>query len=130
VDNFHTAYVLDSLDDFVKLAGGEDARPALDRGFRYYEENFFEGDVPKYFQDSLYPVDIHCVSQSIITMVRFGRVEKARRVAEWALANMWNEEGYFYYRKNRFWTNRNDYVRWSQAWMMLALALLLKSVPK
>jgi len=35
---------------------------------------------------------------------------------------MRSSEGYFYYQRHRFHTNRIPYMRWSQAWMMYALA--------
>ena len=38
---------------------------------------------------------------------------------------MWDERGFFYYRVLRFGTIRTSYMRWSQAWMLLALATLL-----
>jgi hypothetical protein len=37
---------------------------------------------------------------------------------------MWDEAGYFYYRKHQVMTIRTPYMRWSQAWMTLALATL------
>jgi hypothetical protein len=42
------------------------------------------------------------------------------------MANMWDERGYFYYRVLRFLTIRISYMRWSQAWMLLALTTLLE----
>ena len=42
---------------------------------------------------------------------------------------MWDERGFFYYRVLRFGTIRTSYMRWSQAWMLLALATLLESIP-
>jgi len=38
---------------------------------------------------------------------------------------MWDERGFFYYRVLRLGTIKTSYMRWSQAWMMLALATLL-----
>ena len=36
---------------------------------------------------------------------------------------MWDDRrNYFYYQKTRWYTNRIDYMRWSQAWMFYALA--------
>jgi hypothetical protein len=39
--------------------------------------------------------------------------------------HMWDERGYFYYQKHRYWTNRIPYLRWGQAWMLLALATMM-----
>jgi len=38
---------------------------------------------------------------------------------------MWDERGFFYYRVLRFCTIRTPYMRWAQAWMLLAMATLL-----
>jgi hypothetical protein len=38
---------------------------------------------------------------------------------------MWDSRGFFYYRVLRSCTIRTSYMRWSQAWMLLALATLL-----
>lgn len=46
-------------------------------------------------------------------------------IADWTINNMQDEEGFFYYRKNKFYINKIPYMRWSQAWMMLALSNLL-----
>jgi hypothetical protein len=48
----------------------------------------------------------------------------ARKIAGWAIANMQDEKGYFYYQKGRWITNKIPYIRWSQAWMFYALSLL------
>ena len=75
--------------------------------------------------------DVHCVAQSIITLLAFREpgndyAALARSVFDWAMQHMWDERGFFYYQVNRGWTNRTPYMRWSQAWMALALATLLE----
>jgi len=35
--------------------------------------------------------------------------------------HMWDERGFFYYRCLRLATIRTSYMRWTQAWMLLAL---------
>ena len=49
----------------------------------------------------------------------------AKKIAQWAIENMQDKEGYFYYQKTKWYTNRISYIRWSQAWMFYGLALLL-----
>jgi hypothetical protein len=39
--------------------------------------------------------------------------------------HMWNDRGYFYYRVLRSGTIRTPYMRWSLAWMCLAMSTLL-----
>ncbi len=38
----------------------------------------------------------------------------------------WNEKGYLYYRVLRVCAIRTSYMRWSQAWMLLALSTVLE----
>jgi hypothetical protein len=37
------------------------------------------------------------------------------------LKNLYSSQGFFYFRKGRFLTNRIPYMRWSQAWAFHAL---------
>ena len=49
-------------------------------------------------------------------------MELARRVAAWALRELFDPRGFFYYQKRRLRTVRTPYMRWSQAWMAYGLA--------
>jgi hypothetical protein len=49
----------------------------------------------------------------------------ARLVFRWAMNHMWDKRGFFSYRVLRLCTIRTSYMRWSQAWMLLALSSLL-----
>jgi hypothetical protein len=49
----------------------------------------------------------------------------ARKIAKWAIENIQDKNGYFYYQKTRFYTNKISYIRWSQAWMFYALSLYI-----
>ena len=46
---------------------------------------------------------------------------------EWTIENMQDERGFFYFQKNRTFTSRIPYMRWSQAWMFYAMTFYLKS---
>ena len=78
------------------------------KGFGFYREHFFTArGVPKYFHDRTYPIDIHCVAQSLITLAAFrgldpGAEPLAQSVLAWAMEHMWDERGFFYYRVLRF----------------------------
>jgi hypothetical protein len=90
---------------------------------------------PKYFHDRLYPIDIHCTAQGIITCLKLEKfdsrsISTALKIAEWAITNMQDETGFFYYQKTRWLTNRIPYMRWSQAWMFVALSLLMNRLPE
>lgn len=126
IDNFHTGYILDCLDEYCTMTRDDVARRQLEKGVNYYVNTFFYDDcIPKYYSNSVYPVDSTAAAQSILTLARFGYVEKAWNVALWMIQNMQDESGYFYYQKHRLFTNKIPYMRWSNAWMYAAMSYIL-----
>jgi hypothetical protein len=131
IDNFHTGYNLSALQSISRDLQTTEFESCIRRGFEFYRSHFFREDgAVKYFHDKTYPLDTHCVSQSIITLVEFkdfdpGNVPLACSVFRWCMDNMWDDRGFFYYRILRFCTIRTSYMRWTQVWMFLALATLL-----
>jgi hypothetical protein len=131
VDNFHTGYNLGGLRVLSEDLGATEFDSCIRSGFKFYREHFFREDgAVRYFHDETYPIDIHCVAQSILTLLMFkdldaSNVELARSVCRWAMEHMWDERGFFYYRVLRSCTIRTSYMRWSQAWMLFALSTLL-----
>lgn len=131
-DNFHTGFNLCALHGLALHADIEEVPGSLEKGLAYYRKHFFRSDgAPRYYHDRTYPIDIHSVAQAIITLVQLRGMdrqglEQADRVARWAMRHLWDERGYFYYQQGRL-TNRISYMRWSQAWMLLALASLLEA---
>jgi mannose/cellobiose epimerase-like protein (N-acyl-D-glucosamine 2-epimerase family) len=133
VDNFHTGYNLCALRSIGRNAGTSEFDTHVRRGFDFYRKYFFTYDgAPKYFNDRTYPIDIHCVAQSIITLHELkdlgrGNADLAQAVYAWAMNHLWDENGYFYYQALPFYKNKISYMRWSQAWMLLALSALMGS---
>jgi hypothetical protein len=119
IDNFHTGFNLLALKEtgwFPEAAA---------RGFAYWDRTFWTKDfAPRYYHDRDYPLDIHCCATGILTYLAFGETEKAERVARWAVENLWDGRGFFWYQRARWFTNRICYMRWAQAWMYYALAKL------
>jgi hypothetical protein len=129
VDNFHTGYILDCLDEYVECSADRSLTPAIELGLRYYIKHFVtDNGVPKYYDVSLYPVDSTAAAQAILTLTRFGRTQEAVAVAVWMLKNMFSREGYFYYQNWRHTRIRIPYMRWSNAWMFVALSYLLRKM--
>jgi hypothetical protein len=131
IDNFHTGYNLMALKGLKKYAKTDEFDVVIRKGFDFYCQHFFRKDgAPKYFHNRVYPIDSHCLAQSIITLealkgLNTGAHEVALAALGWGLKNMWSSQGYFYYQKNHFYTNRILYMRWTEAWMLLALSELL-----
>jgi rhamnogalacturonyl hydrolase YesR len=138
IDNFHTGYNLDSLDRYIDASGDNQFRQNFENGLSFYRAHFFEGSGrPKYYHARTYPVDIQCAAQSIDSLSRFSRqapscLELAKKVAEWSIANMQDEKGYFYYRQYPLITAKTPMLHWGQATMFKALAefVLQSSAPE
>lgn len=132
IDNFHTGYNLSALDTIGRSLRTSEFEESRRRGFSFYFNHFFRKDgAPRYFHNQTYPIDAHCVAQSIITLLASREfqpdtVERAIAVYQWTMANLWDERGYFYYQKTPLFTNRISYMRWTQAWMLSALTALLE----
>ncbi len=130
-DNFHTGFNLCALRAIARYAGTDQFADSTRRGFAFFRERFFAADgAPKYFHDSTYPIDVHSAAQSMITLAAFkdlepGNLSLARSVCRWTLANLKAAEGFFYFQKHPLYTNRIPYMRWSQAWMLAALSMIL-----
>jgi len=133
IDNFHTGYNLSGLRSISEYLGTTEFDEPIRRGFAFYRAHFFREDgVARYFHDRTYPIDIHCTAQSIITLLEFNYLDRsntqlAHSVLRWAIDHMWDDRGFFFYRMLRTCTIRTPYIRWSEAWMLLAIATLLNS---
>lgn len=132
IDNFHTGYNLSGLAAVNRYARTDEFEPHIRRGFQFYRAHFFRDDgAPRYFHNATYPIDAHCVAQSILTPLEFpdfapDNLALACRVADWALHHLWNARGYFYYRILPYCKIRTSYMRWVQAWMLRAFSTLVE----
>ncbi|HSK64155.1 MAG TPA: hypothetical protein VK893_09945 [Pyrinomonadaceae bacterium] len=133
IDNFHTAYILFSLKRIIAACAlGAEFQVALRRGYRYWTETFFLADGwPKYYHNDPYPVDAHAAASAIVTLLECHDLDEravtiAQQVASWTIQHLRDKRGFFYYQRRRFYTVRKPYIRWTQAWMLYALARLLE----
>ncbi|HEX6185611.1 MAG TPA: hypothetical protein VFZ44_17110 [Pyrinomonadaceae bacterium] len=140
-DNFHTAFVLTSLARIRRACAPqleEDATTrdeiddALGRGYDFWRERFFLADGwPKYYHRSAHPADAHSAGAALVALAELRDAEPdadelAQRVGAWALRELYDPRGFFYYQKRRLYTVRTPYMRWSQAWMLYGLARTLE----
>jgi hypothetical protein len=128
IDSFHTSYNLVALREIGRRLQTEEFEPALRRGAEFWRRAFVRGPAVGFFAFRPYPVDTHAVAHAIITFVALrdlwdDAIEQAERLAGWALANMRHRRApTFWYQRHRWTANRLVYVRWTQAWMLAALA--------
>ena len=131
VDSFHTGYNLEAIDHYIRGSGDLKFQPALEKGYQFFIETFFGADgTPRYYDCKTRPLDIQCASQGIQTLVNLRRLDgrsvgTAQKVARWAIANMQDPTGYFYYRKYPLITNKTPTLHWGQATMFAALSIFL-----
>ncbi len=134
VDNFHTGFNLSALRSIGRVLETTEFEEPVARGFRFYRDHFFREDgAVRYYHDRTYPIDTHCAAQSIITLLDLSDLHPenaglAQAVFEWTRNHMWDKKrNCFYYRILRSCTIRTSYMRWTQAWMFLALSMLVRS---
>jgi len=133
--DFHQGFILVSLDNLNRITGSgrKDVNDAIKKGLSYYRnKQFLDTGQALWRIPKKWPVDIHNQSQGIITFSKLKRYSAeymnfAQTIANWTIENMQSDKGYFYYRKNPLFINKTSYMRWAQAWMMLALAELISN---
>lgn len=125
-DNYHTGYILDCMDAYASCCLDSSFKGSFEKGLKYYVENFFEnGEIPKFYDNKTYPVDSTAAAQSLLTLSRFGLLDRAEKVANWMIVHMQDKQGGFYFRKHPRYTDRKVFMRWNNAWMFAGLAYFL-----
>lgn len=127
--DFHQGFILVSLKRIKDLTGVDfpGLNEAVAKGLEYYRRvQFTDEGVSLWRVPKARPVEIHNQAQGIITFSLFSGLDEeyapfARKILLWTIANMRSGKGFFYYRKFRHYTVRIPYMRWSQAWMLLAM---------
>ena len=130
VDNFHTGYNLECIADYIKFSKDKSFDQVLQKGFTYYINTFFTKEgIPKYYNNSIYPIDIHAPAQLTITLNKLGKIDEYKilldKVLNWTIDHMQSKKGFFYFQKNKIYTTKISYMRWSQAWMFLSLTVYM-----
>lgn len=133
IDNWHTAYNLDSVLGYQLEVGTKEFEPSIKKGFDFYIKHFFKEDgAPKYYWDRDYKFDIQSASQSIDTLILFSKYYKdkslfdlSKKVADWTMKYMQDSSGYFYLWKNEKFTNKTPTFHWGAGTMFHALSHLI-----
>lgn len=131
VDSFHTGYNLECIGQYQKYSEDTSFQMNLDKGLKYYLNNFFLKDgTPKYYDNKIYPIDIHAPAQLIATLYQLNVLKENKvlvdSVLNWTIKNMQDQKGYFYYQLKQGVSSRIPYMRWAQAWMFYALSFYLR----
>ena len=130
--DFHQGYIVESIyniKEHLELNNAE-WNDSIKKGLEYYKNNQFTDYGRAFWRlPKEYPVEIHNQAQGIITFKILGKIfnigiDFDKTITSWTINNMQADSGYFYYQKFKTHTNKISYIRWSQAWMFLALAYL------
>ena len=130
-DNYHTGFILDALDRYMKATATSEYREAYDKGLEFYAKKLFNNDgSPRWMNDKDFPHDIHGSAQGIITFSRHLTQYPglSQKIVTWTLDNMYHSDGRFYYQQTPWFTKRFTLLRWCNAWMFRALARLHHAV--
>lgn len=131
IDNFHSGFILEALHECEIIRGSGGNSEPIEKGYRFYLDHFFQREgLVSYFHDTVFPVDSHSIAQSIITLSKLSHYDGRsgpllKNIIHWTLDNFQAQNGYFYYQKWPFFMNKISYMRWTQAWMLYALATFL-----
>ena len=137
-DNFHTAFILTGISRIMNVSDTARAEfsETVKLGYEFWRSNFFLAEGwPKYYHDRPFPVDVHSAAAAIVALLELHNLDNqalafAHTIALWAIRNLSDSRGFFYYQRHRFYTIRTPYIRWSQAWMNYALSRLIEADAK
>ena len=135
VDNFHTGFNLECVHDYMIYSDDKSYQQHLEKGLKYYVNTFFTDDgKSKYYNNSLYPIDIHAPAQLVVTLSRlkkfFENKQLIDKVLVWTIKNMQTEKGYFIYQVKKYFSSKIPYIRWAQAWMFFGMSEYLLNTKK
>jgi hypothetical protein len=137
-DGFHTAFILEAIWYMRKVIDDDRYKIMFNQGMDHYKKHLFKANgQPLYFHPAYRPkdirrflieTDIRDCAMAIVLFSRLNERKLAEKIFDWTIGNMYDQEkGYFYYYKNRFWTNKIEYIRW-QAWMLYALSVFMQNL--
>lgn len=136
--DFHQGFIIDSLCDYLKYSKkkNEEYFQSVKKAADFYKtEQFLSDGRAKWRLPRKYPIDIHHLAQGIISFCNLYELTKneeyhdfAQTIATWTVEHMQDERGYFYFQKWPLLTNKIEYMRWGQEWMMLALIFLMDKI--
>ncbi len=129
IDGFHTGYILDLLDRF-RNTGMPGLGDAITCGWAFYRAQCFDDQgIPRSFAGKGGYLDAHAVAQAMASLCRFGDDDGAVHVASWACANLFDpSRDLFFAGIGRFGKDPQNYLRWTQAWMVWGLSIVIEKM--
>jgi len=138
IDHYHSGFEIRALFGLWKQTGEAKYRQSVEKYYSFYRNNLItqrDGLIaPKMTPRKFYPVNIHACAEAILCNATLAEeFLEARKIlpdlCEWVISKMQTEAGWFIYmiRRAKSGENRAEvpYMRWGQAWMLLALSQVL-----
>ncbi|MFK7967501.1 MAG: hypothetical protein AB8C46_26355 [Burkholderiaceae bacterium] len=127
IDSFHTGFMLEGLQAYRETFASAELDAPISTGLAFYLENFFGRDGrPNYYPGRPFPIDIHSPAQLPVTLAALGCFQQHQQTVEqvlnWTLTHMQAADGSFFYQRRKFFVSKVPYLRWSNAFMLRALA--------
>lgn len=130
VDGFHSGFIIESL-AYIYTHGykSNELEKCLNSGISYYLNKLMIADgYPKYMNNSTkYPIEAQNYAQAIQTLALCGLWLKKdyRKLLENIIDNLFKnlycEKGYFYHKKNKYFSYKTSFLRWSTSPNLVAL---------
>lgn len=133
IDHYHTGFVLRHLDTIQRVLDEKFIAESLVRGYKFYLDRLFsDAGLPKHTPDSLYPMNIHSFAEALLCLSqlgpRLGGFDRVHPIFQFANEKMRSQDGWYVAERRITWIGERTadvpFIRWSQAWMFLALARL------
>jgi rhamnogalacturonyl hydrolase YesR len=141
VDHYHAGFEIRCLYSIWKSTGRTEYQVAAERYYRFYLRSLIERGAdyaaPKMYPHAVYPIDIHsCAEALLLNSILAADYLEARelipRIFDWVRERMQERDGHYIFRRTRLLgfelQSRISYMRWGQAWMLLALSEVLQTV--
>jgi hypothetical protein len=141
IDHYHTGFEMRMLYGLWQTTGDIDFLDALTKYYDFYRKNLItrDGDdmIPKMTPRNIYPINIHTCAEAIICNAVLSRQfpEAAflfPRLCRWVIQKMQKKEGWFRHgiinTPLGLYPNDIPYIRWGQAWMLMALSASLQAL--
>ncbi len=128
IDGFHTGYNLEALHVLRTALDTPEFDAVIDKGLQFYKSHLIEEDgTAKYYHTNRYPLDMHCVSQAVFTLLKVSGTDEDKDLVDKIISKSIDtlylpEKQRFVYQKNKYFTNKVNYIRWTQAWVYYSFA--------
>jgi len=119
--DFHQGYVTDSIRNIARDLASDEFDEVVEKGTAYYRTQFTDEGRSYFRIPDQWPSDIHHQAQGAITFTA-SDLPKAAQILSYTIDNFQDSDGAFFYRKHRYYMDKMKYMRWGQAWMLLAMS--------